>query len=105
MTTSNTQRALTVLGDPTRRAIFERLASGPLAVGALADGLPVSRSAVSQHLAALKEVGLVTNSIEGSRHVYEIDPAALGELRKWLDQFWAVGLERLQSDIEDKSWP
>ena len=76
-----------------------------MAVGALANGLPVSRSAVSQHLSVLKEAGLVTNSIVGSRHVYEIDPGGLGDLRKWLDQFWAVGLERLQSDIEDKSRP
>lgn len=103
MTAAKAQRALTLLGDPTRRAIFERLAAGPLAVGALAGGLPVSRSAVSQHLSALKEAGLVTSSVEGARRVYAIDPKGLGDLRRWLDQFWAVGLDRLQSEIEDKA--
>ncbi len=80
--------ALSALADPTRRAVFERLRRGPSAVGELAESLPVSRPAVSQHLKALKEAGLVADRAEGARRVYFIDPDGLGELRRWLDQFW-----------------
>ncbi len=83
---------LTALADPTRRAIFERLAKRPLAVAALAKGLPVSRPAVSQHLKVLKDAGLVTDRAEGTRRVYQIDPAGLGALRQWLDRFWDESL-------------
>src|SRR5262249_34539281 len=80
--------ALAALADPTRRRVFERLKSGPKAVGALARGMPVSRPAVSQHLKVLKEAGLVADRPEGTRRVYYIDPDGLGALRRWLGQFW-----------------
>jgi DNA-binding transcriptional ArsR family regulator len=74
------------LGDPTRRAIFERLAAGPLAVGDLARQMPVSRPAVSQHLKVLLAAGLVTAHEHGTRRLYEVDPAGVGALRAYLEQ-------------------
>ena len=71
-----------------RRAIVEQLADRPLAVGELASRLPVSRPAVSQHLKVLKDAGLVRDQAAGTRRVYRIDPAGLGEIRQWLDRFW-----------------
>jgi DNA-binding transcriptional ArsR family regulator len=93
-------RALHCLSDPTRRRVFERLRGGPQSVGALARGLPVSRPAVSQHLKALKAAGLVTDQSEGTRRVYHIDPDGLGELRRWLDQFWGDALESFKREVE-----
>ncbi|MHB8721362.1 MAG: ArsR/SmtB family transcription factor [Steroidobacteraceae bacterium] len=93
-------KALQCLSDPTRRRVFERLRSGPQSVGALAHGLPVSRPAVSQHLKALKEAGLVSDTAEGTRRVYHIDPDGLGELRRWLDQFWGDALESFKQEVE-----
>jgi DNA-binding transcriptional ArsR family regulator len=92
--------ALQCLSDPTRRRIFERLRSGPRAVGALARGLPVSRPAVSQHLRALKEAGLVQDRAEGTRRIYYIDPEGLGELRRWLDGFWDEALAAFKEEVE-----
>jgi DNA-binding transcriptional ArsR family regulator len=101
----NAQQALTVLADPTRRAIFERLGSGPAAVGKLAEGMSVSRPAVSQHLKALKEAGLVADHAEGTRRIYRVDPAGLGALRGWLDRFWDQALQSFADEIdaEDRS--
>jgi DNA-binding transcriptional ArsR family regulator len=81
-----------VLGDPTRRAIVERLADRPRAVGELAKELPVSRPAVSQHLKVLKDVGLVTEHADGTRRIYRLDPIAVGALRDQLDTFWRRAL-------------
>ena len=92
--------ALAALADPTRRRVFERLKSGPKAVGALARGMPVSRPAVSQHLTVLKEAGLVADRPEGTRRVYYIDPDGLGALRKWLDQFWDEALAAFAAEVE-----
>jgi DNA-binding transcriptional ArsR family regulator len=92
--------SLVALADPTRRKIFERLKRGPSPVGVLADGLPVSRPAVSQHLKVLKEAGLVSEEQDGARRIYRIDPHGLGELRKWLDQFWDVALENFKAEAE-----
>ena len=92
--------ALECLSDPTRRRVFERLRSGPQSVGVLARGLPVSRPAVSQHLKALKAAGLVTDRSEGTRRVYHIDPDGLGELRRWIDQFWDDALESFKHEVE-----
>jgi DNA-binding transcriptional ArsR family regulator len=92
--------ALTALADPTRRALFERLRNGPASVGDLAAELPVSRPAVSQHLKALKVAGLVTDRPDGARRVYTIDPDGLGELRRWLDQFWDNALESFKNEVE-----
>jgi DNA-binding transcriptional ArsR family regulator len=93
-------KALECLSDPTRRRVFERLRSGPQSVGVLARGLPVSRPAVSQHLKALKAAGLVMDKSEGTRRVYHIDPDGLGELRRWLDQFWGDALESFKQEVE-----
>ena len=95
--------ALAALADPTRRRIFERLKFGPKPVGAIARGLPVSRPAVSQHLKALKEAGLVADRPEGTRRVYFIDPHGLGALRRWLDQFWDDALTAFQAEVEKAS--
>src|SRR4051812_48380362 len=92
--------AFAALADPTRRAVFERLADGPRAVGELASGLPVSRPAVSQHLKVLKEAGLVSDRPEGARRVYRIDPQGLGQLRAWLDRFWDEALEAFKAEAE-----
>ena len=80
--------------------MFERLRPGPQPVTAIARGLPVSRPAVSQHLKVLKEAGLVTDRPEGTRRVYSIDPHGLGELRRWLDQFWDEALAAFQQEVE-----
>ncbi len=93
---------LDALGDPTRRAIFERLADGPRAVGELADGLPVSRPAVSQHLKVLKDAGLVSDRAVGTRRVYRLNPAGVAALRDQLDTFWRRALEGYQ-DVIDQS--
>jgi len=83
---------LDVLGDPTRRRIFERLRGGPLPVGELAADLPVSRPAVSQHLRVLKEAGLVVDRKVGTRRLYEVAPDGLQGLRDWFDDFWNEAL-------------
>ena len=89
--------ALSALGDPTRRTIFERLARGPSAVGDLAANLPVTRPAVSQHLRVLKEAGLVTEAAAGTRRIYRIDPRGIGALRDWLDAHWLTALDAFQT--------
>jgi DNA-binding transcriptional ArsR family regulator len=93
-------RQFEALADPTRRRVFEKLGSGPLPVGRIAEGLPVSRPAVSQHLKVLKEAGLVSDRAEGTRRVYQIDPHGLGALRAWLDQFWDAALEAFRAELE-----
>jgi DNA-binding transcriptional ArsR family regulator len=98
--------ALAALADPTRRAVFERLRAGPKSVGDVAAHMPVSRPAVSQHLKALKLAGLVMDKPEGTRRVYYIDPDGLGDLRRWLDQFWDAALDAFKSAVEQsKSYP
>jgi DNA-binding transcriptional ArsR family regulator len=91
------------LGDPTRRAIVERLANGPTAVGTLARGLPVSRPAVSQHLRILKEAGLVTENSEGTRRIYRLDPRGIGAMRDWLDAHWATAFEAFAKAADNDS--
>jgi DNA-binding transcriptional ArsR family regulator len=90
------------LGDPTRRAIFERLRSGPRAVGELADELPVSRPAVSQHLRVLKEAGLVTERRNGTRRLYRVDPDGVGQLRDYFDAFWNEALAAFKAAAESE---
>ena len=94
---------LDVLADPTRRRIFERLRGGPLAVGELADGLPVSRPAVSQHLRVLKEAGLVVDRKDGARRLYEVAPDGLIGLRDWFDGFWSDALAAFKEAAEQKA--
>jgi len=90
----------TALGDPTRRAIFERLAERPRAVGELASELPVSRPAVSQHLKVLKGARLVIDRAEGTRRIYRVDPDGLAALRSELDRFWSQTLVNLKQLVE-----
>jgi DNA-binding transcriptional ArsR family regulator len=92
----------TALADPTRRAIFERLARGPMAVGELAHELPVSRPAVSQHLKVLKEAGLVIDRQAGTRRIYQLDPGGVGALRAYLDRFWSQSLAAFKAAIEQQ---
>jgi DNA-binding transcriptional ArsR family regulator len=91
---------LAALGDPTRRAIFERLADRPRAVGELAREFPVSRPAVSQHLKVLKDAGLVIDRRAGNRRIYQLDPDGVGALRAYLDQFWNRALAAFQAAVE-----
>ena len=94
--TNGTSRALdcfAALGDPTRRAVFERVAARPQAVGEIAAGLPVSRPAVSQHLRVLKAAGLVAETPSGTRRIYRLDPRGVGAMRDWLDQHWVAALD------------
>ena len=93
--------ALTVLADPTRRHVFERLRHGPRPVKAIAAGLPVSRPAVSQHLKVLKDAGLVEERSEGVRRIYSIRRKGLEELRDWLDGFWGDALAALKIEAEN----
>ena len=88
------------LGDGTRRSIFERLREGPRSVGELAEGLPVSRPAVSQHLRILKQAGLVSDRRDGTRRVYRVDPDGLLGIRDLFDGFWAEALERFRLEAE-----
>jgi DNA-binding transcriptional ArsR family regulator len=90
----------TALGDPTRRAIFERLADRPQAVGELARELPVSRPAVSQHLKVLKDAGLVVDRAAGNRRVYRVDPGGVAALRSQLDRFWSQSLATYKQVVE-----
>ena len=94
------QDAWTALGDPTRRAIFERIAERPQAVGELARDLPVSRPAVSQHLKVLKEARLVADRPAGNRRIYRLDPSGLDALRVQLDQFWTKALAAYKEVVE-----
>jgi DNA-binding transcriptional ArsR family regulator len=99
------EKAFAALADPSRRQVFERLKEGPLSVGAIARGMPVSRPAVSQHLKVLKEAGLVTDRAEGTRRIYAIDPQGLAGLRSWLDQFWGEVLVAFAAEVERKPNP
>jgi DNA-binding transcriptional ArsR family regulator len=95
-----TAQMLDALGDPTRRLVLERLAGGPRSVGELAESLPVSRPAVSQHLKVLKEAGLVVDRADGTRRFYQANPAALEALRSYLDRFWDRALVSFQQEAE-----
>jgi DNA-binding transcriptional ArsR family regulator len=96
------EKAFAALADPSRRRVFERLRAGPLSVGAVAKGMPVSRPAVSQHLKVLKQAGLVTDHPQGTRRVYSIDPQGLAAVRSWLDQFWGDALAAFGAEAERK---
>jgi DNA-binding transcriptional ArsR family regulator len=96
------QNGLGALCDPTRRAIFERLAERPRAVGELARELPVTRPAVSQHLKVLKDAGLVVDRPAGARRIYQLDPVGIGDLRAYLDQFWTRALAAYKEAVEQR---
>jgi DNA-binding transcriptional ArsR family regulator len=91
---------IAALADPTRRAIFERLADRPFAVGELAEELPVTRPAVSQHLKVLKDAGLVIDRRVGNRRIYQLDPDGVGALRTYLDRFWNRALTAFRDAVE-----
>jgi DNA-binding transcriptional ArsR family regulator len=93
-------KALDVLADPTRRAVFESLRAGPRTVGEIAAGLPVTRPAVSQHLKALKQADLVRDEPRGTARLYRIHAEGLRELRVWLDGFWDDTLSRFKDYAE-----
>jgi DNA-binding transcriptional ArsR family regulator len=91
------QNGFSALADPTRRLIFERLARRPRAVGELAEGLPVSRPAVSQHLKVLRDAGLVLDARDGSRRLYRVNPDGVAGMRAYLDRFWGDALAAFES--------
>ncbi|MFZ1880897.1 MAG: metalloregulator ArsR/SmtB family transcription factor [Gaiellaceae bacterium] len=95
-------QVMDALGDPTRRAVFERLQAGPRSVGDVAAGLPVSRPAVSQHLRVLREAGLVAERREGTKRIYELSPSGLAELRAYFEQFWSQALDAYKEAAERK---
>lgn len=97
-----TERQLDALGDLTRRALLERLRKGPQSVGELADDLPVSRPAVSQHLRVLKQAMLVRDEAIGTRRYYRLDPRGFASLRTFLDRFWGDALESFKAKVEEK---
>jgi DNA-binding transcriptional ArsR family regulator len=97
---ANLDEAIRALGDPTRRAIFELIANGPMPVGAIAALLPVSRPAVSQHLKVLKEAGLVAHRPSGTRRYYEVDPDGLDALRSYFERFWNTALWSFKNATE-----
>ena len=95
--------ALAALSDTTRRQVFERVLNTPRPVAEIADGLPVSRPAVSQHLKVLKEAGLVTERRQGTRRLYAADPRALGELREAIEAMWREALAGMAARIDEES--
>jgi DNA-binding transcriptional ArsR family regulator len=90
------------LGDPTRRAIVERLLRGPVAVGELASDFPISRPAISQHLRVLKAANLVMDRPVGTRRLYELNPAGVEALRAYFDRFWNHALAAFARAAEAK---
>jgi DNA-binding transcriptional ArsR family regulator len=94
--------ALQALGDPTRLAVFEQIARRPRAVGELAQELPVTRPAVSQHLKVLKEAGLVIDRAEGARRIYHVNPSGVEAIRRWLDGFWDEALAAFKQAAEGR---
>ena len=100
---TNAAESFAALGDPTRRAIFERVAARPSAVGDLARGLPVSRPAVSQHLRVLKEAGLVSETPEGTRRIYRLDPRGIAAMRDWLEVHWSSALDAFKDFADEQT--
>lgn len=90
------------LAEPTRRQVLEELRAGPRSVGQLTDAVPVSQSAVSQHLRVLREAGLVRERREGTRRLYRVDPDGLGPLRAYLDRFWDDALAAFQRFADEE---
>jgi DNA-binding transcriptional ArsR family regulator len=95
------QAALAALSDPTRRLVFERVLAAPRPVTAIAEGLPVSRPAVSQHLKVLKAAGLITEQRNGTQRVYTANPQALGELRAAIEAMWHEALGGVAAAIDE----
>jgi DNA-binding transcriptional ArsR family regulator len=102
MTNASIDNGFAALGDPTRRAVFERLARRPMSVGKLAAGMAVTRPAVSQHLRVLKRAGLVSDRQEGTRRVYQVDTRGLQVMRAYLDRFWDQALAAFKAAVEQE---
>jgi DNA-binding transcriptional ArsR family regulator len=98
--TTNAERVLDALGDPTRRRVFARLRSGARSVGEIAAGMDVTRPAVSQHLKVLKAARLVVDRAEGTRRLYAVDPRGIAAVRDWLDGFWDDALAAFKAAAE-----
>jgi DNA-binding transcriptional ArsR family regulator len=98
---TNQDARLDALGDPTRRRILTRLRQRPLPVSRIAKGFRISRPAISQHLKVLKDAGLVVDRAEGTRRIYELNPAAFASLRQYFDEFWDIALQAFARRIED----
>ena len=96
------EMALAALSDPTRRLVFERILAAPRSVAAIAEGLPVSRPAVSQHLKVLREAGLITERRNGTRRLYAANPQALGELRAAIEAMWHEALGAMAATVEEE---
>jgi DNA-binding transcriptional ArsR family regulator len=94
------ERVLDALGDPTRRQVFRRIRSGRRSVREIADGMNVTRPAVSQHLKVLKAAGLVVARVEGTRSFYAVDRRGIEALRQWLDGFWDETLTSFKEAAE-----
>ena len=92
---------LDALGDPTRRAILDRLLAGPLPVGKLAGDFPVSRPAISQHLRILKEANLVSDQAAGNRRLYRLNPEGFDLLRDYFDRFWSQALNAFKKKLDE----
>ena len=90
------------IGDATRRQLLERLRRGPASVAELAQGLPVSRPAVSQHLRVLKDAGMVRDRAEGTRRIYALDLRGIASLREYLESFWTEALEAFAARAEER---
>jgi DNA-binding transcriptional ArsR family regulator len=97
---NQSENAMDALGDQTRRAIFELLSAGPRAVGDIAEQLPVSRPAVSQHLRVLKDAGLVAERRNGTRRIYRLDPDGVAKVRDYFDRFWDAALAEFKAAAE-----
>jgi DNA-binding transcriptional ArsR family regulator len=97
------ETVLDALGDASRRAILEKLHAGPLPVGVLADRLPISRPAVSQHLRVLKQAELVVETTAGTRRLYRINRSGLKAVRDYLDRFWGAALENFVALAEEEA--
>ena len=96
------EAALAALSDATRRLVFERILASPRPVAAIAEGLPVSRPAVSQHLKVLKEAGLITERRNGTRRLYAANPQALGELRAAIEAMWHEALGNVAAALDEE---
>ena len=94
--TTNQERQLDALGDPTRRAVLKLLRDGPMPVAAIAEKFPISRPAISQHLRVLKDAGLVTDTAVTTRRLYQINPDAFVSLRAYFDDFWTAALSEFK---------
>lgn len=98
----NQSQKLDALGDATRRAILDRLLRGPMPVGKLAKGFPISRPAISQHLKILKDADLVVDDVDGTRRVYRLNPSGFDGLREYFDKFWGQALDAFKSKVEEQ---